>query len=135
MQPPVELADLPPLSTQSESPRWQAPLSFPLSRFWLVLACICLTFLIGYLDYLTGYEQSLLLFYLVPIAIGTWFGGLTVGLGFSIFSVVVWVASDIFAGITRVGFWNLGMALSAYSVFTFLLAKFRSLLDELECRV
>src|SRR5207253_2450553 len=53
----------------------------------------------------------------------------------SLVSVVVWVASDIFAGIATVGFWNLCMALSAYTVFTFLLAKLRSLLNELEDRV
>ena len=132
---PVELTELPPLTATPESPpRWQS-LTFPLSRFWLVITCTSLTLIVGYLDYLTGYEQSLLLFYLVPIAIATWFGGLTVGLFFCAFSVVVWVASDIFAGITRVGFWNLSMALTAYSVFTFLLAKLRSLLDELEFRV
>jgi signal transduction histidine kinase len=53
----------------------------------------------------------------------------------SLISVIAWVASDVFAGIATVGFWNLGMALSAYTVFTFLLAKLRSLLDELEYRV
>src|SRR5207248_5350969 len=34
-----------------------------------------------------------------------------------------------------VGFWSIGMAFSAYLVFTFLLAKLRSLLDQLEFRV
>lgn len=132
---PVELTELPPLFTAPESPpRWQS-VAFPFSRVWLIVTCTLLTLVVGYLDYLTGYEQSLLLFYLVPIAVATWFGGLTWGLVFSIFSVTVWVASDIFAGITTVGFWNLGMAVSAYSVFTFLLAQLRSLLDELEFRV
>src|SRR6266403_3505159 len=69
------------------------------SRVGLAAGCAALIGLLGYLDYLTGYEQSLLLFYLVPIAIATWFGGLFLGLTFSIFSVVVWVASDVLAGI------------------------------------
>src|SRR4029077_10622187 len=93
---PVELTEPPSLAATPESPpRWQS-LTFPFSRFWLVVTCACVTLFVGYLDYLTGYEQSLLLFYLVPIAIATWFGGLTLGLCFSIFSVLVWVASDIF---------------------------------------
>src|SRR5437868_3326687 len=134
MQSPIQLAELPPLAAQTESTRWRT-FAFPFSRLWLVAACTSIVFIIGYLDYLTGYEQSLLLFYLVPIAIATWFGGLAYGLSFSIFSVVVWVASDVCAGIAAVGFWNVGMALSAYLVFTFLLAKLRTLLDELEYRV
>jgi signal transduction histidine kinase len=134
MQAQVDLVDLPPLRARSEPARWQT-LAFPLSRVLLFLVCTSLAGVVGYLDYLTGYEQSLLLFYLVPIAIATWFGGLFFGLSFSIFSVLVWVASDVFAGITMVGFWNLGMALSAYVVFTFLLSKLRTVLDELEDRV
>jgi signal transduction histidine kinase len=133
MQAPIELTELSALAPVPES-GWQS-LPFPFSRVWLIGLCAVLTVFIGYLDYLTGYEQSLLLFYLVPIALATWFGGMTLGLGFSIFSVAVWLGSDIFAGIVRVSFWNVGMAVSAYVVFTFLLAKLRSLLDELEFRV
>ena len=136
MQAPVDLADLSPLTAQTDAPRWQSlAFPFPFSRFWLVVTCTALALAVGYLDYLTGYEQSLLLFYLVSIAVATWWGGFFLGFAFSIFSVVVWVASDVFAGITSVGFWNICMALSAYLVFTFLLAKLRSLLDDLEYRV
>jgi signal transduction histidine kinase len=129
------MADLPPtLGPRSESERWK-PFVFASSRIFLAAICAVLAGVVGYLDYLTGYEQSLLLFYLVPIALATWFGSFGLGLVFSIFSVLVWVASDILAGIAVVGFWNIGMALSAYAVFTFLLAKLRALLNELEDRV
>ena len=134
MQASAELADLPPLVTRTEPPPSRVS-RVPYSRLWIAVVCAILALLVGYLDYLTGYEQSLLLFYLVPIAIVTWFGGLIYGLVFSIFSVLVWVMSDIFAGIAIVSFWNLGMAITAYVVFTFLLAKLRSLLVELEDRV
>src|SRR6185295_5977490 len=134
MQAPADLADLPHVVSDAEAARRQLP-AVPLWRLGLVATCTLLALLVGYLDYLTGYEQSLLLFYLVSIAIATWFGGLGLGLTFSVFSVLVWVASDVFAGIGSVGFWNLSMALSAYVVFTFLLAKLRSLLDDLEYRV
>src|SRR5437764_11390668 len=106
MQAPAEVIDLPSVTAQPEASRWQS-LSFPFSRFWLVLTCGFLALVVGYLDYLTGYEQSLLLFYLVPIAIATWFSGFTLGLTFSIFCVIVWVCSDVFAGIASVGFWTI----------------------------
>jgi signal transduction histidine kinase len=105
------------------------------SRIALVGVCVVPIALLGYLDYLTGYEQSLLLFYLVPIALATWFGGLVFGLTFSVLSVFAWVISDLFAGIPNVGVWNLGMALTAYAVFTILLSKLRSVLGDLENRV
>src|SRR5439155_24328411 len=102
------------------------------SRVGLAAGCAALIGLLGYLDYLTGYEQSLLLFYLVPIALATWFGGLVYGLTFSVVSVLIWIASDLLAGIPTVGAWNIAMALAAYAVFTVLLSKFRTLLNELE---
>ncbi|HJT81234.1 MAG TPA: sensor histidine kinase [Chthoniobacterales bacterium] len=134
MHAPVDLADLPPVGSKPERARWPSA-AFPFSRLLLASICALLAAFVGYLDYLTGYEQSLLLFYLVSIAVAVWFGGLYFGLGFSIFSVVVWVVSDLLAGIGMVSFWNLGMALSAYVLFTFMLSKLRTLLLELEDRV
>src|SRR5690349_13382493 len=67
----------------------------------LVLVCI-----IGYIDFKTGYERSLSLFYLVPISICTWFVGLIGGLTIATLSVVVWVMSDLAAGIPAVRIWN-----------------------------
>src|SRR5438552_4057247 len=112
----------------------QRLLRFSFSRIGLAAACLLLTGLLGYLDYLTGYEQSLLLFYLVPIALATWFGGLIFGLIFSVLSVAVWVVSDLVAGIPTVGAWNLVMALAAYVVFAVLLSKLRAVLGDLENR-
>jgi hypothetical protein len=68
MQASAELADLPPLVTKTESVRSHV-FRLPYSRVWMWLICAALSILVGYLDFLTGYEQSLLLFYLVPIAI------------------------------------------------------------------
>src|SRR3954453_12827712 len=94
MQAPAEPAELPPLAPPAAADgRWRAS-TVPLFRLWLVAACTLIALVVGYLDYLTGYEQSLLLFYLVPIAIATWFGGLVYGLALSALSVVVWVGSD-----------------------------------------
>ena len=96
----------------------------------LVLVCI-----IGYVDFRTGYERSLSLFYLVPISLGTWFVGLTFGLFIATLSVVVWIVSDLAAGIPAVRIWNAGMALTSYFAFTLVLYKLCSLLRELDQRV
>jgi signal transduction histidine kinase len=113
----------------------RAVLSFVPSRVGLVMICLALVGLLGYLDYLTGYEQSLLLFYLVPIALVTWFEGLILGLTLSALSLIVWILSDIYAGIPTVGIWNLVMGGAAYTVFTILLHKLRTVLRDLDQRV
>ncbi len=91
--------------------------------------------LIGYLDYATGYERSLLLFYLIPVALAIWFGNVWLGLTFSILSVSASLVSDMASGIPTVKLWNIGMALCAYVIFTLLFSKLRSLLFELDQRV
>jgi signal transduction histidine kinase len=110
---------------------------FPMRLSQPVLAAVCLfvTGSLGYIDYLTGYEQSFLLFYLLPIALATWFGNIIFGFVFSILSVLAWAVSDVATGVPRAGFWNLGMAIASYFVFTTLLAKLRTLLNQLDERV
>jgi len=105
------------------------------SAVWLTALCFGLVVVFGYFDYLTGYEQSFLLFYLIPISLACWSGNLALGIVFSILSVATWITSDLAAGVPAVGFWNAGMALTSYIVFTVLLSKLRGLFTELDQRV
>src|ERR1700731_673652 len=106
-----------------------------LGRGTIAGASLALVCLIGYIDFRTGYERSLSLFYLVPISLGTWFVGLFFGLTIAVLSVVVWVVSDLAAGIPAVRIWNAGMALASYFAFTIVLYKLCTLLRELDQRV
>jgi hypothetical protein len=106
-----------------------------LSRKALVIVCLFLVGIIGYIDYLTGYERSLLLFYLLPISLAAWFGSLALGLAIVAVSVAVWKLSDLAAGIPAVGFWNAGMAFFSYALFAGVLSKLRTLVLELDRRV
>ncbi|HJT46097.1 MAG TPA: sensor histidine kinase [Chthoniobacterales bacterium] len=107
----------------------------PLGRGTMGLISFVLVCIIGYIDFETGYERSLSLFYLIPISIGTWFVGLLCGLGIATLSVVVWVVSDWAAGIPAVRIWNAGMALASYFAFAIVLYKLCTLLRELDQRV
>ena len=108
---------------------------FRFSRTALVIGCLFLVGIVGYIDYLTGYERSLLLFYLLPISLATWFGGLVFGLAIAVVSVVVWMLSDVAAGIPALGFWNVGTAFICYALFAGVLSKLRTLIRELDQRV
>jgi signal transduction histidine kinase len=101
----------------------------------LVLTCLCAVGIVGYIDYLTGYERPLLLFYLLPIWLATWFGSLRIGLGIAVVSVAVSMLSDVAAGIPALRFWNAGMAFASYALFAGVLSQLHTLLEELDRRV
>lgn len=101
----------------------------------LVIICFSLVGVLGYIDYLTGYERPLLLFYLLPISLAVWFGSFLIGLGIVVASVVAWMVSDLAAGIPALRYWNGGMCFTAYALFAGVLAKLRTLVKELDRRV
>src|ERR1041385_1105154 len=108
---------------------------FRVSGVTLVVTSLFLVGIVGYIDYLTGYERPLLLFYLVPISLATRFGCLLIGLGIAVVSVAVSMLSDVAAGIPALGFWNAGMAFVSYALFAGVLSKLRTLVGELDRRV
>jgi len=101
----------------------------------LVGACLLLVAVIGYIDYVTGYERPLLLFYLLPISLAVWFGNLLFGLSVAVLAIFAWMWSDLAAGIPALGFWNVGMAFASFALFSGMLSKLRTLVRELDRRV
>ena len=53
---------------------------------------------VGGIDYLTGYEVSMSLFYLGPVALAAWYGGRWPGLAVAIASCVSWYIAELAAG-------------------------------------
>src|SRR5207248_6104825 len=88
-----------------------------ISRKALTIACLVLGGVIGYVDYLTGYEHSMLLFYFLPISFAVFFSKLTFGITIVILCVTTWVLTDLASGIPALGFWNIGMAFASYVLF------------------
>ena len=107
----------------------------PFSRTSLAIACLILTCLVGYADYLTGYERSLLLFYLLPISLAAWFGDFAFALAIVVVCVLVSVLTDVASGIPALRFWNIGMAFASFALFAGVLSKLRTLVRELDRRV
>ena len=54
--------------------------------------------LVGVLDYLTGHDISMSLFYLAPVAIAAWYNGRLATIGIACLSCVVWYAADTATG-------------------------------------
>jgi diguanylate cyclase (GGDEF)-like protein len=52
----------------------------------------------GLADYVTGYELSMSLFYVVPVALAAWYGGRAATVAIAGLSCVVWYVADLAAG-------------------------------------
>jgi len=58
---------------------------------WLTLgAMMIVTLVIGWLDYITGFEVTMFVFYGIPIFLAVWWAGYRVGLFIALLSGVVW---------------------------------------------
>lgn len=106
-----------------------------ISRTSLTFICLIVAGIIGYIDYVTGYEHSMLLFYFLPISLAAWFGTFAFGIAIVVVCVTTWVLSDLASGIPRLGFWNIGMASASYLLFAGVVAKLGTLVRELDRRV
>ena len=106
-----------------------------LRRSLIIVTCFVLVAFMGWLDYISGFENSLLIFYLAPIAIGTWFFGVWFGIGIAMLCVIATVLADLAAGVPRIAIWNYASTFVAYLIFSFLLRRWHSLLSEMHLRV
>lgn len=66
----------------------------------ILVGCLLMAALFGYVDYLTGFEISFSLFYLIPIAIAAWYVNARSGLMLIAVSIVAWLVSNWLAGET-----------------------------------
>lgn len=105
------------------------------SRVSVAVVSLSWVGMVGLADYWTGYEWSMLIFYLIPITLGTWFVGRNYGMFLSALSVAASVISDIASGIPEVRYWNEAVGLASYAIFVWLLARWRSSLLQMDERV
>jgi len=88
---------------------------------------VLLVALLGALDYLTGYEISFSIFYLVPIALVTWVAGLPLGIAASILSAATWLSVDLYGGQRYsqelIPYWNAFVRLGFFVTVAFLIAQ------------
>lgn len=103
--------------------------------FWTA-AGIFLILLAGALDYVTGPEFSVSLFYLVPVAMVAWYASGKTGLVISVVATLVWISTDSQADVIYthpiVIFWNSIMRFGFFAVVTVLLAELRKALLSLQ---
>lgn len=96
------------------------------SLTWVVTG-ILFVGLLGMIDYLTGIEISVSLFYLAPIALVAWFVNRRMGLLVSVLSSLTWLFAE-FAGGQRFSqpvyyLWNTLIRLGFFTIVTYLISE------------
>ena len=103
------------------------------NKVLLVSTGFVLVGLIGFVDYLTGYEYAFSIFYVLPISLITWLANQGVGRVASILSAIVLFFADLSAGNTYshpfIPIWNALIRLSFFILITFLLDSLKKSLQ------
>lgn len=111
----------------------------PLAPWTYMAGTFALVAVIGVADYLSGFELSLLVFYLLPVCLGVAKVGWKFGTATAVLSVATWLTGDYLAGEHFAGpfvpIWNALIALCTYLVVIWLLASVIAIRRELEERV
>jgi diguanylate cyclase (GGDEF)-like protein len=102
------------------------------SRFHVAVGALTLIVAIGAADHLTGFELSLSIFYLLPVAVCAWYAGTWLGIAACIVSAAVWLLVDFTSGHPYshpvIPYWNAGVRLSFFAIVAFLLVRLREAL-------
>lgn len=106
-----------------------------LTRAKIISLAACGVAVVGAVDFFTGYELSLSLFYLGPVALATWYGGRRQGIAIAMLSCAVWYAAELAAGAQyshpAIPVWNALVRLGFFLITSLLLSALRkSLLGE-----
>ena len=95
---------------------------------WFLVG-ITLVFLIGLTDYITGEELSFSVFYLLPVAVETWFVGRNTGLLFAVISAISWLAADLFGGHRyshpAIPYWNMLVRFGFFLILMIVLSRLK----------
>lgn len=104
------------------------------SKSSLVFIGFLLIVVTGVVDFLSGYEYSFSVFYVLPIALITWSTNKKIGSIACMFSAIVWLGAEVFSGKTYhhefVPVWNTLIRFSLFLLIAILLSTLRVLLEQ-----
>ena len=109
------------------------------SRSVILIIAAMIMATVGLVDFITGFETSFSIFYLLAIGLAAWFVGRGAAVFISILSVVVSLAGDLAKGAhyssTLIPVWNALVLLTFYLIVVWLLTNLRLLYHNLEGQV
>jgi len=102
-------------------------------RAFVLGGCLLLLGVLGYLDYITGYEMSFFVFYSVPVGVAAWWLGRWPAIGAALAATVTWLLADFLCGAKCSSpffyYWNSTIHFLAFMINAVTIAKIKSDLD------
>ncbi|MFH0784396.1 MAG: hypothetical protein V2B20_20905 [Pseudomonadota bacterium] len=99
---------------------------------WLLIAWSGAA-MVGYVDWITGYDISFFVFYFLPISIAAWFVGLEASIATAFVSAMVWFGVDFTLGHVHLSnfsaVWNTTVRLAAFLIIGWAVSKIREFLE------
>ena len=96
------------------------------------LIIIAIVIVVGFFDWLTGYEIDFLLFYFLPVSLAAWFLGLGASLTLAVVCAIVWAGADLLSGHEYSSYlyaaWNTLIRLVSFLIIGWSVHKIRYLL-------
>jgi hypothetical protein len=91
--------------------------------------CFLLLLLVGWLDYMTGYELGFFVFYTVPVGLTAWYVGRWPGIGMALMATAAWWLADALVGAKYSShfsfWWNSTVHFAAFVINAVTIAKIR----------
>ena len=95
----------------------------------ILLLALFITIALGFLDHFIGSELSSAIFYIIPIAIASWFGNRNSGILVCGLSAIIWLLTDITSGReyshSATIYWNAFARLCMFLLISHLFSSFR----------
>ena len=96
---------------------------------FIFAGCLLLLLLVGWLDYITGYELGFFVFYTVPIGLAAWYLGRWPGIWLALGATIAWWLADALAGVkysSKFSFWwNSTVHFAAFVINAVTIAQIR----------
>ncbi len=104
---------------------------------WIVfVVTLALTAVIGYLDYITGPDLAFSIFYLLPVALATWYGGVWYGVAISLAGGLAWFLGDFYVNREIplhahifIAYWNALVGFFSFLLVTLIMNWLRNALE------
>jgi K+-sensing histidine kinase KdpD len=101
---------------------------------WWLVSSFCFIVIIGFVDYVSGYEISLSILYLGPISLVAWFVNQRLALLVALLCAIVWLFADIYTGNpysnALIPYWNMVVRLGIFIVVAVLLSELKKTLEQ-----
>jgi len=105
----------------------------PSSQIARLCGIACVLALIGWIDYITGYELQFFLFYFVPVTLAAWYTGRTLSVVVALVSAATWFYVDLLSGHPYshpiYSYWNTIIRLVTFLAIGLALSQVRTMLD------